>query len=516
MARRVTATAPEREHDRSGARTLPPMPLLVFVVGAGSLGCEIAGARLLAPYFGASTVIWANTIATVLTALSIGYWIGGRLADRRPDLRVMCTVVQVAAITTALVPLLGRPFLEGAVEALDEIAAGAFLGSLLAVTVLLAVPVLLMGTIAPFAIRLSVATVEEAGRVAGRLYAISTIGSLAGVFLSALLLIPLIGTQRTFLVFALAMSVVAAAALPRRWWLVPLALAAALAIPTGGIKDESDDGRVIHETDTEYQYARVIEKPDGERTLELNEGIAIHSVYRPNSYLTDNVWDDYIVLPLAVLDRPPRKMAILGNAAGTTARAYGHYFPATEIDGVEIDGELTEIGRRYFDMRNPRLRTHTDDARPFLRRSDGGYDTIMVDAYRQPYIPFYLITEEFFELCRDRLTPGGALIVNVGHPEGDEELEKVATATLRTVFPHVRRDETEDTNTLLIASEREPSGGRLAQAARSMPPELALVGAEVAAQLEAPLTGGRSYTDDRAPVEWLIDRSIVEYAAGDR
>jgi spermidine synthase len=492
------------------------MWLLVFVVGAGSLGSEIAGARLLAPYFGASTVIWANTIATVLTALSIGYWLGGRLADRRPDLIVMCMVVQAAAVGTALVPLLGRPFLGGAVEALDQIAAGAFLGSLLAVTVLLAVPILLMGTVAPFAIRLSVSAVEESGQIAGRLYAISTIGSLAGVFLSALLLIPLVGTQRTFILFALAMSAVAATALPRRWWLVPLALAAALAIPTGGIKDESDDGVVIHETDTEYQYARVIERPDGERWLELNEGVAIHSVYRPDSYLTDNVWDDYIVLPLAVLDSPPRRMAILGNAAGTTARAYGHYFPRTEIDGVEIDGELTDIGRRYFDMRNPRLRTHTADARPFLRRSDGGYDTIMVDAYRQPYIPFYLITEDFFELCRDRMTEGGALIVNIGHPEGDQELEKVASATLRKVFPHVMRDETEDTNTLLVASERRPSALRLSKAAQGMPVELGRVGAEVAAQLEGPLPGGESYTDDRAPVEWLIDRSIVEYAAGER
>ena len=502
--------------DRSGARRLPPMWLLVFVVGSGSLGSEIAGARLLAPYFGASTVIWANTIATVLTALSIGYWLGGRLADRRPDLRVMCKIVQVAAIGTVLVPLLGRPFLGGAVEALDEIAAGAFLGSLLAVTVLLAVPILLMGTVAPFAIRLSVSTVEESGQIAGRLYAISTIGSLVGVFLSALLLIPLVGTQRTFIVFALAMSVVAATALPPRWWLVPLVLAAALAIPTGGIKDESDDGVVIHETDTEYQYARVIERPDGERWLELNEGVAIHSIYRPDSVLTDNVWDDYVVLPRAVLDRPPRRMAILGNAAGTTARAYGHYFPETEIDGVEIDGELTEIGRKYFDMRNPRLRTHTADARPFLRRSEGGYDTILVDAYRQPYIPFYLITEEFFELSRDRMTEGGALIVNIGHPEGDEELEKVAAATLRRVFPYVMRDETEDTNTLLIASERRPSALRLSRAAQEMPVELGQVGAQVAAQLEPPLEGGESYTDDRAPVEWLIDRSIVEYAAGER
>ena len=426
----------------------------------------------------------------------------------------MLVVVQCAAIATALVPLLGRPFLSGAVDALDQIAAGAFLGSLLAVSVLLAVPVLLMGTIAPFAIRLSVSTLEESGQVAGRLYAVSTIGSLAGTFLSALLLIPLVGTQRTFLFFALAMAAVAALGLPRRALLVPLALVAALALPTGGIKDESDVGRVIHEADTEYQYARVVEKPDGERTLELNEGIAIHSVYRPRSFLTENVWDDYLVMPLAVLDGPPHELAILGNAAGTTARAYGHYFPETTIDGVEIDGELTEIGRRWFDMRNPRLRTHTDDARPFLERTDRRYDAIMVDAYRQPYIPFYLVTREFFELCRDRLERGGVLFVNVGHPEGNDDLERVATATLRRVFPHVMRNPTEDTNTLLVASERAPSARRLASAARRLPPELAAVGYQVAAQLRPPLRGGEVYTDDRAPVEWLIDRSLVSYAAG--
>jgi hypothetical protein len=114
------------------------------------------------------------------------------------------------------------------------------------------------------------------------------------------------------------------------------------------------------------------------------------------------------------------------------------------------------------------------------------------------------------------MAEGGALIVNIGHPEGNEDLEKVATATLKRVFPYVMRDETEDTNTLLLASEREPSALRLAEAGTKMPPELGQVAAEVAAQLAPPLSGGEVYTDDKAPVEWLIDRSIVEYAAGER
>ena len=159
------------------------MPLLVFVVGMGSLGAEIAAVRLLAPYFGASTVVWANTIGVVLVALSLGYWLGGRLADRRPELRGLCLLALAAAGLLALVPFAADPLLDVAVDALDSVSAGAFLGSLLAVLVLVAVPVLLLGAVAPYAIRLGVTTLEEAGRVSGRLYAISTAGSLVGTLL---------------------------------------------------------------------------------------------------------------------------------------------------------------------------------------------------------------------------------------------------------------------------------------------------------------------------------------------
>src|SRR5215217_1783566 len=183
--------------------------VLVFVVGAASLGAEIAAARLLAPYFGASTVVWANTIGVVLVALSLGYWLGGRLADRHPHLRGLCLLSLVAAGLLALVPFVSDPLLNLAVGALDEISAGAFLGSLLAVLVLVAVPVLLLGAVSPWAIRLAVSSLAEAGTVSGRLYALSTAGSLLGTLLSALLLVPLLGTRRTFLVFALAIALVA-------------------------------------------------------------------------------------------------------------------------------------------------------------------------------------------------------------------------------------------------------------------------------------------------------------------
>jgi spermidine synthase len=494
----------------------PPLALVVFTVGFSILGAEIAAARLLAPYFGASTIVWANTIGIVLVALSVGYWYGGKLADRNPTRAGLYRIVLLAGLLLALVPFVADPFLGVAVDALDSISAGAFVGSLLGVTVLVATPILVSGAVAPYALRLAVADVAKAGTVSGRLYAISTVGSLLGTWVSALLFIPLIGTRRTFVAFGLVLVVIAAIGLARAAYVVaPLVLAVLLALPVGTVKGETDAGsRVIHDADTEYQYARVVESEDGTRTLELNEGQAVHSVRHPGTYLTRDYWDEMLVLPFAVggRGRPPRSIAILGNAAGTTARAYGHFFPQTRIDAVEIDGELTEIGRRYFDLRAPRLHTHAADARPFLRRSKQRYDVIVVDAYRQPYIPFYLATREFFELARDRLAPGGVVLINVGHPERSDRLEQVMSATMGAVFDTVLRDPGQPTNTVLLATDSPASARHLQAAAPDMPAPLQSVAAEAASRLARRLAGGRVYTDDVAPVEWLVDTSIVQVA----
>jgi spermidine synthase len=493
----------------------PPLALIVFVVGFSILGAEIAAARLLAPYFGASTIVWANTIGIVLVALSVGYWYGGRLADRDPTRVGLYRIVLLSGLLLAAVPFVADPLLGSAVDALDSISAGAFVGSLLAVTVLVALPILVSGAVAPYALRLAVADVAEAGTVSGRLYAISTAGSLLGTFSSALALIPLIGTRRTFIVYGLLLVLLAAIGLARRRFaLAPAVLALALAVPAGTVKGQTGSGeRVIHEAETEYQYARVVQDAGGTRRLELNEGQAVHSVLRPGSYLTGDYWDEMLVLPFAALPRAPRSIAILGNAAGTTARAYGHFFARTRIDGVEIDGDLTDIGRRYFDLRAPRLHTHTADARPFLRRTHERYDVIVVDAYRQPYVPFYLTTKEFFALARQRLRPGGVVLVNVGHPEGSDRLEKVLGATMRAVFPTVLRDPSQPTNTILLATDAPATRGRLAAAERMLAPELAPLASAAEARLAPRLPGGRVYTDDVAPVEWLVDSSIVQFAS---
>jgi spermidine synthase len=409
------------------------------------------------------------------------------------------------------VPFVSDPFLREAVKALGALSVGGFLGSLAAVLTLVAVPVLLLGMVAPYANRLAVGRVSDTGTVTGSLYAISTAGSLLGTFLAALLFIPLIGTHRTFLVFAAVLAVTAAAGAGSwRFLVVALAIIALMAVPPAAVGADVAGARVIYSTETQYQYARVLQFASGERWLQLNEGVAVHSLYRPWSYLTGGYWDDFLVLPFAFGPAPPARVAILGDAAGTVARAYGHYFPRVRVDAVEIDGALTTIGRRFFALRGPNLHLYTADARPWLEASRARYGAIFLDAYRQPYIPFYLVTREFFTLIRSHLATGGVVIVNVGHIPGSDSLEKVVSATLRAVFPVVARDVVSGGNSLVVASTRP------VRALRGVPGDLRPLAQSVTARLAPALRGGAVYTDDKAPVEWLTDLSILRYAIGKR
>lgn len=493
------------------------LEVLVFTVGAGTLGSEIAAARLLAPWFGASTIVWANTIAIVLVALSIGYAIGGRFADRDPRPAGLAKIVLVASALLAVVPFISGPFLRKAVDAVDQLSAATFVGSLVGVGVLLAVPLLLLGMVSPYAVRLSVDSVAEAGRTAGRLSAIATVGSLTGTFSSSLLLIPVVGTRRTFLIYAAVMAIAALPHLTRGRLvaaLVPAVVLGLIAIPVGTVKKADAGEKVVWERETDYQYARVLLDDEGQRSLELNEGHAVHSLYTPGEWLVGGYWDEMLALSTAPRGGAPASVAILGNAAGTTARAIGHYFPQTRVDAVEIDGELTDVGREQFDLVGPDLHTYTADARPWLQATDRTFDVIMVDAYRQPYIPFYLATTEFFDLVRDRLNPGGVVVINVGHPKDSDALEKVLTATMATAFGRgsIRRDPVSATSTVLLGFTGAEPAASIGAAAAQAPSDLAPVLREAADRLAPALPGGSVYTDDRAPVEWLVDTSLAAEA----
>ena len=476
---------------------------LVFGAGTGTLATEICASRLLAPYYGSSTVVWANLIGLVLLALSLGYWFGGRLADRRPSPRLLGLLVVLSGALVAAIPFVTRPILDVAADGLDELSAGAVIGSFFATLLLFAPPVFLLGTVSPFAIRLALDDVGSAGATAGRLYALSTAGSLVGTFVPALVTIPLIGTQRTLLASAAVLVVTGSILLGRRWLAAALAPAALALIPPGAVKAAPG---VVYERESPYQFVQVREA-DGARRLYLNEGIAVHSLWRPDSVLTGGVWDAFLAVPV-LLDHRPRRLAVLGNAGGTIARAFGVFWPDVRIDGVEIDPAVSEAGRRYLGLAdNPRLTVHDADARPFLRRTDTRYDLVFVDAYHQPYVPFYLATEEFFRLVRERLAPGGLVALNVATVPRDPRLERALAGTLASVFPDVRVWPVLRFNHLVVGLTRPPAS-RPVQADARLRPLVSRLRRDLGTSVRP---SANPWTDDRAPVEWVTDRMILEY-----
>ena len=482
---------------------------MVLAAGAGATSTEICASRLLAPYFGASTVVWANVIGLVLAALSAGYWLGGRLADRHPYPHVLGALVVAAGALIAVIPFAAQPLLDLTVRGLNNVSAGAVVGSFIGSLVLFAPPVVLLGTVAPFAIRLAVTDVAAAGTVAGRLYALSTVGSIAGVFVPAIVTIELLGTQRTLVATAVVVALGGSLLLRRRWVLAPVALAGVLAVPVGIVKPVAG---LLYEKDSQYQFVQVVQKGPV-RDLYLNEGVAVHSEWRPHTVLTGDEWDMFLTVP-PLLGHATRRVAILGNAGGTTARAYGVFYPSARIDGVELDPTVSAAARRYMGLgRIRRLHVVNGDARPFLERTHERFDLILVDAYRQPYVPFHLATQQFFRLVRSRLRPGGIVALNVATVPGDRRLAEGIAGTLRTEFPQVLTWQALKLNQLVLGFDRPVSRARLRAAVARTPARIQVLTRLLAEHARSAVPSAQPWTDDHAPVEWVTDRMILEYAA---
>ncbi len=495
-----------------GALTPVPrfLPLVVFTAGAGSLATEICASRLLAPYFGNTTVVWANVIGLILVYLSVGYWLGGRFADRHPHPRVLGGLLLVASAAISVLPFVAQPFLQLALQGFSALSIGVVAGSFFATLLLFSVPVSLLGMVSPFAVRLAVRDVSTAGSVSGRLSSLTTIGAIVGTFVPALLLIPAVGTQRTLLCAALLVSLAAFPLLPRRAPIVSVVVAGLLLIPPGAVKPVTG---AILERETQYQYVQVVHTSDGRTALRLDDGIADQSVYRPNTVLTGGEWDMPLVVP-PLLDRPMRRALILGNAGGTMARSLAHEYPGVQIDGVEPDPAVSDIGRRLMGMASvPGLHVIEGDGRAFLATTSARYDLVIVDAYRQAYVPFWLVTQQFFTLARRHLSPGGAIAFNMARVPGDDRLAQAVSGTLATVFPDVRVWPALSFNELVVGFDHALPTVALRERLARLPQELAVLTPLVSRQLRTVAPSSDPLTDDRAPVEWLTDRALLEEIA---
>jgi len=498
----------------------------VFVSGLSSLGMEMAASRLLGNIFGTSNLVWANIIGLILIYLTAGYFIGGRWADRSPRLETFYSILAWAAFTTGLIPVIARPVLLRAANAVESLEVALMAGSFLGMLVLFIVPVTLMGCISPFAIRLAIRDTASAGQVSGRIYAISTLGSIIGTFLPTLILIPAAGTANTFLIFSgllLLMAIIGLtvhkpkALLKIIWMPVVLAVLAAVFL-RGPIKNTQGQ---IYEDESAYNYIQVVER-GGTRYLLLNEGQGIHSVYTPGEDITSGTWDFFLAAPF--FNEPPvridavESLALVGLAAGTISKQYTHIFGPIPIDGWEIDPEIISVGRQYFDMNEPNLNAIAADGRIGLARSTYKYTLIGVDAYRPPYIPWHLTTVEFFQEVHDRLTEDGVLVINVGRSPTDRRLIEGLTGTISAVFASVYVMDIPGTFNSILYATVQPTQlmnllvntEYLAQSEQTHPLLLEVLRKTAIYTQPAPFSQV-VYTDDLAPIEWVTNRMILDF-----
>ena len=501
--------------------------LTVFIAGMTSLMVELAASRLLGNTFGTSNLVWACVIGLILIYLTAGYFLGGRWADRHPSPRVFYTILAWASLAVGLVPIASRPVLRLSAQAFDQLQMAVLFGSFAAVLILFIVPVTLLGTASPFAIRLALQDANQAGVISGRIYAISTLGSFVGTFLPVLVLIPTIGTYQTFIVSGGLLMIVALIGLWRsaRWkGLLPYAwmpLVLVLLSLFGLTGPEKLTTGMIYETESAYNYIQVIQSGDY-RFLRLNDGQGVHSVYNPDVLDYYGPWEQVLVGPF--FNATPyalaqvKSMAIIGLAAGTTARQATAVFGPIPIDGFEIDPSIIAVGRKYFDMNEANLNVIAEDGRWGLAHSNRRYQVISIDAYRPPYIPWHMTTVEFFSLVRDHLTDDGVMVINVGRGPSDRSLINALGSTISSVFPSIYViDVPGSFNSIIFATHLPTQVQNLAANLVSLSgqanvPALLINSMQTAvSNLQPAPLKTTAFTDDKAPIEWITNNMLLNF-----
>ncbi|HEX4840685.1 MAG TPA: fused MFS/spermidine synthase [bacterium] len=387
------------------------MTLRVVVFGAGAvlMALEIVGSRILAPYFGSSVYVWGSLISIFLAALSAGYYLGGVASDRWPQAVSLAVALTVSGALILMLPVASRPILE-TVTLWDL---GPRASPLLASVVLFVLPSLLLGMTSPFAIKLAATDLATVGATAGVLYAISTAGSIAGTLLTAFVLIPAMGVRAILYTLGVTLVVLAGLlalrAVRRVTPVMSLLLVGVLAweasAATVGIS------RWLVEKDTVYHRIRVHEDVSW-RYLRFDRSLQGGMLLKDPT-VSPLRYTDYVHLAW-VFTPSIRRVLVIGLGAGSIPKQFLATYPAVSVESVELDPVVVDVARQYFAVpAGGRHRIIVQDGRQYVRRADGVYDMILVDAYFADAIPFHLVTREFLGQLKAHLAPGGVVVANI-------------------------------------------------------------------------------------------------------
>ena len=497
----------------------------VFTAGMATMAVELSASRLLGNYFGTSNLVWAAIIGLILVYLSVGYSLGGRWADRSPRHLTFFSILLWAGFFIGIIPIVSRPILQFASQAFDQLQSASMIGSFAAVLVLFSIPITLLGTASPFAVRLALEDRDAAGSVAGRIYTISTIGSFIGTFLPVLLLVPLIGTYRTFIAISLIVLLIGLVGLGLLkekkklflYLLMPLTIIVLAFFGLSGY-DKQAEG-IIYEGESAYNYILVQEINDY-HMLRLNEGQGIHSIAHPTQVDFKGPWEQVLSAPFfnsAPIDPGSiDRIAILGLAAGTSANQINLALPHTTVDGYEIDPVIVETGIRFFGLSEQKVNIFVEDARWGITHNENLYDAISIDAYTPPYIPWHMTTREFFAQVAAHLTSDGVMVINVARIFEDRELLNTLHATIASVFTDTYIVDLPGTLNSMIFATKAPTNPEnlldnyIRLSAGVGTPQLLLSTIETTyLNLQPQPESGLILTDDKAPIEWITNAMII-------
>ncbi|MFA6391933.1 MAG: fused MFS/spermidine synthase [Patescibacteria group bacterium] len=492
---------------------------IVFGAGAAVMAIEMAASRLLAPYFGTSIFVWGSIIGVVLIALSLGYWIGGKYADKHPEIECLMLILVVAGLFATFIPILFYQFIEIIIARL-LFGAELIIGSFFVMVILFFIPIFLLGMVSPFAIRISVSSVENSGKTAGNLYAFSTIGSILGTFLSSFWLIPFVGTRETIFISSSVLLLLGALGMKKNKFLFYLFVAIPIVFIFLFSKDIIKPSKgLVYEKETPYQYVQVVKEENSDRYLLLiNDGHGVQSIYDPKNIILDNYYDYYSVLPyLHKNNTGDLDVLLIGLGGGTISHQYLNLFEDKynlKIDGVEFDPGVITAAKEYFDLNNQDINIYTSDGRTFLRASDKKYDLIIVDAYAQQiYIPFHLSTQEYFNEVNEHLNENGILAMNINAIKYESRLLQSILQTVKSVYRNtyavpLGRD---GFNWLVVASDKDlefdsmqkkNSIGILNDIVKEVAQKVITVQQDQSANI---------LYDNKAPVELLTEKEILDF-----
>jgi spermidine synthase len=436
---------------------MPPLwtlYLIISISGACVLSIEILGTRVLGPYYGVSLFLWSALITVTLAALSLGYLIGGRWADRDARFKNLAIMLGGAGLWIVLVPWLKRPILDLLTDA------GMRTAVLVASTILFAPPLTLLGMVSPYAIRLKAQSLEEVGRTAGELFAFSTLASVVSAVATGFWLIPVVGVFRLLLGIGLLLIGTAVFTLLLGRGGARLGLGVLLLVGISSLATfapasyPAPASHVRFLGQSPYAQIRVLDRPDA-RYLLIDGGT--HSISDYDDFESWHPYAAVVDLMKAYFDAPG-DMLLVGLGGGSVALSYER--AGWEVDAVEIDPLVADVAREWFGLAETKMAVHLEDGRAFLNRGEEQFDLMILDAFGSSSIPFHLITEEVFALAKTRMADGGVLAINLESIGWKHPLVLAVAETLRQSFAHVvalpiAEPPSALGNVILVATDRE-------------------------------------------------------------